>query len=246
MRTTPFLSLLALSSLLACGGSGSSEAPQVCLKSSELPEEGSVSGILESYRYIGATADVYNYNVRQPIADCEPVSIYQDASPIKTASGYKVGGAVIGKPIKIKWYKEEADNGQGSTYLTTKHLAKLPEGEPKLDPTIVALADCKKVPGPEDYSYEYTITGLLQKVDKVEEITLPNGTKIRPQYIAHKYSIYELQDCPGDEPQVERYDFGPMPLVGGGELLETHLGKIVQIRVKANELESFVEAKVLN
>jgi len=246
MRTRPLLSLLALSSLLACGGSGSSEAPQVCLKNGELPEEGSVSGILESYRYVGDTANMYIYNVRQPIADCEPVSIHQEGSHIATASGYKVGGAVIGKPIKIKWSKEEVKNRLGTVQQVTKHLAALPEGEPKLDPTIVALADCKKLYGPDELSREYTLTGLLQKVDKVEELTRIDGTKYRPQYIAHKYSIYQLQDCPGDEPQVEGYSFGPMPLVGGGELLETHIGKIVQIRVKQDEMDRSVEAKVLN
>jgi len=246
MRTTPLLSLLALSTLLACGGSGSSETPQVCLKAGELPEEGYVSGILESYRYVGATADVYNYNIRQPIADCEPVTIYQDASPIKTASGYEVRAGVIGKPIKIEWSKKEVKNRLGTVRQVTKYLADLPDGEPQLDPQIVAQAKCPTLPEPGAEAYDYTVTGYLQHMVKVEELTRIDGTKYRPEYIAHTYSIEQLQACPGDRDHVVSSSFGPMPIVGGGELLEAHIGKVVQIRKRGDEMDSSVEAKVLN
>jgi hypothetical protein len=74
-----------------------------------------------------------------------------------------------------------------------------------------------------------------------------DGTKYRPEYIAHKYKV-ELfaKNCSGGPTHTMGWDFGPMPLDGGGQLLEDSVGKIVRIWARANEMEKFGGAVILD
>jgi hypothetical protein len=215
--------------------------PEICIKAESFPDAGKIVGVLESYSYEGG-ADAYEYKIRQQIPACMPVPIYVEGTPIQTASGHKIDTNSVGKPIAIEWSKQKGTHGP-----YTQYIAVLPEGEPSLKDTLRAQAKCPNLPGPNDYQYDYLVTGILQAVTKTEELTRMDGTKYRPEYIAHKYKV-ELfaKNCSGGPTHTMGWDFGPMPLDGGGQLLEDSVGKIVRIWARANEMEKFGGAVILD